>query len=363
MILANRPKKIGVDGSALVKSNPTGVEKATAEILLALFRLDVNNRYFIYAPSQLPDKFKNFSNVVARVMPSQRFWTQTALPRAIMRDNLDVFWSPSNILPPKLPPKSLATIYDVAFVKYPECYSWWSRILQRASVLRAKSLATRIITITQNTKEDLRRYFNMPASQIDIVPMARPTQAASAAKLPPKWKNYILAVGRVEHKKNSLNIVKAFEKLSAKYSNLHLVFAGPAGYGFGEIKKRIDNSSQSHNIHLLGFVSGEELNSLYRNAKLLLTPSLYEGFGLTILEGFAADIPVVTSDIGAMKEVAGNAAVLVNPHDAESIMSGVDRLLSGEAARRRCISAGRERLRDFSWEKSASKIRDIISSL
>jgi len=363
MTNAHRPKRVGVDGSALVKPTPTGVERATTEMLRALFKFDIGNQYFVYVPAQLPTEFQNLPNVAGRIVPRQRFWTQTALPRAIKQDNLDIFWSPSHILPPKLPPKSLATIHDLAFVVYPESYSWWNRILQRTTVLRAKSSATKIIAITASTKKDLRRYFSVPESQIDVVPMARPIGDLSGTKSLPKWKNYILVVGRVESKKNSLNIVKTFGILSTKYPDLHLVFAGPAGYGFDKVRKWVSDFNAKDKIHFLGFVSDEELNSLYHYAKLLLFPSLYEGFGMTILEGFAAGIPVVTSNIGAMKEVAGGAAMLVNPHELDSIVIGVDKLLSNEDTRQKYIEAGKKRLRDFSWESSATKIRDIINNL
>lgn len=363
MTQISRPRKIGVDGGALVKDYPTGVEKATAEILQALFKVDTDNQYFIYTTAPLPVYFKNLSNVTERVVPYRRFWTQTALPLAMEQDDLDIFWSPSNVLPPKLPPKSLATIHDVAFVVHPEIYSWWSRILQRTTVLRAKSSATKIIAITESTKADIERYFNVSESMIEVVPIARPRGHQAETKSIPKWENYILAVGRVEHKKNSLNIVKSFSALLTKYPDLHLVFAGPAGYGFKTIKKYVENSNIQNHIHFLGFVSNEELGGLYHHAKLLLFPSLYEGFGMTILEGFVASIPVVTSNLGAMKEVAGNAAMLVDPHNIDDMMMGVDKLLSDEAMRQKYIEAGRIRLQDFSWEKSANQIKNIINNL
>jgi glycosyltransferase involved in cell wall biosynthesis len=354
--------KIGIDGSAITKSQPTGVEVATRDLVSALLKLDQRNQYLIYTSVRLPEHWHK-PNVVNRVIPPTRLWTQTALSRAIASDNLDVWWSPSNILPRKLPKKVLATVHDLAFIKFPRAYTFKNWLGSWLTVWRARRLATKIIAISQQTKSDLERYFQTPAEQIVIVPMAQPFLAESTFPLKyPIPDKFILVVGRIESRKNPFNIVYAFAELAHAHPDLHLVFAGPPTHGHA-VKKLAKRYGVDGRVHLFGFVSDFGLVKLYRRAQVLLFPSLYEGFGIPILEGFVHETPVVTSNTGALKEVAGDAAVLVDPTSPASIAGGVRRLLDNPETRAHYVAMGNKRSQDFSWDKSAEKLLTLINSL
>jgi glycosyltransferase involved in cell wall biosynthesis len=224
-------------------------------------------------------------------------------------------------------------------------------------------LATKIIAISQQTKADLEKYFHIPAARIAVILMSRPFQVADPKPgrlhLPD---NFLLVVGRIEPRKNPLNIIRAFSKMTGVYPDLHLVFAGPAT-GARAVRDLAKRYGLTQRIHLLGFVSDPDLHALYHRARLLLFPSLYEGFGLPILEAFAYDLPVVTSDLGALKEVAGEAAVLVDPTSPDSIAVGVRQLLDNADARAHYVAMGSKRLEDFSWEHSAKQLLNLINLL
>ena len=355
--------RIGIDASALVKSQPTGVEVATRELIYALLQLEGDLEYILYTPSTLPWQFQNHSHVISRIIPSTRWWTQTALSEAIAHDHLDVWWSPSNILPRKLPSKVLATVHDLAFMRFPRAYTFKNWLSSWLTVKRARRFATKIIAVSQQTKLDLEHYFNTPVNQIEVVYNAVPSTIDSLEPVHlPIPDEFILVVGGIEPRKNPFNIIHAFAELVASYPNLHLVFAGPTNLG-EPVKDLTREYGLSDQVHLLGFVSEMGLNTLYQRAKLLLFPSLYEGFGLPILEAFAHDLPVVTSNSGALKEIAGEAGVLVEPTSPSQIANGIRQILDNSSARAHYVAAGRRRLADFSWEKSARRLKDIITSL
>src|SRR3989344_1734565 len=171
--------RIGIDGSALTNPQSTGVEVATRELIYALLQLDHDQQYILYAPAALPQRFQGFPNVINRIIPPAKFWTQTALSDAIAGDNLDVFWSPSNILPRKLPVKVLATVHDLAFMKFPRAYSWRSWLGSWLTVKRARRFATKIITVSQQTKTDLIKYFHTLPEQITVIYNALPFTVAN----------------------------------------------------------------------------------------------------------------------------------------------------------------------------------------
>ncbi len=355
--------KIGIDGSSLIKPQPTGVEAVTRELIHALLQLDVAHQYILYTQSALPESFGQYSHVINRVIPPARFWTQTALSNAIVGDKLDIWWSPSNLLPRHLPSKVLATIHDLAFMKFPWAYTWRAWLGSWFTVKRARRFATKIIAVSQQTKTDLIKYFRTPLDQVTVIYNALPRPDESISPDRPRLpEEFILVVGRVEPRKNPLNTIHAFAEVARAHPALQLVFAGPAGAS-EPVRDLAQEYGLADRVLFLGFVSAGELENLYRRAKLLLFPSLYEGFGLPILEAFAHDLPVVTSNLGALREIAGEAAELIEPTSPSNIADGVRRLLDNPDAKAQYVAMGRERLRDFSWNRSARQLLDLINSL
>jgi glycosyltransferase involved in cell wall biosynthesis len=157
--------------------------------------------------------------------------------------------------------------------------------------------------------------------------------------------------GTIEKRKNLTRVIRAFEIIHEKERDLQLVIAGGEGHGVEEINEQIDRSSHRVAIHRLGFVSDEMLVSLYRDAIALLYPSLYEGFGIPILEAMAAGCPVITSKIGAMAEVADNAALLVDPNDTDEMVAAMERVIYDTGLRESLIAAGLNRARERTWER------------
>lgn len=354
--------KIGIDATALVHKQPTGVEVVAKELMRGLLEQDGDNQYFLYTPVPLDSNWTRFTNAQNRVLPVRRWWLWRSLAPALAKDGLDLFWSPSNTLPPALPPKRLATIHDLAFLHFPKSYSWASRLRSLLTVRRAVRFATKIIAVSKQTKQDLIQRFNLPESKIVVIPNALPSLPV-ATPIPYILGDYILVVGRVEARKNPATAIKAFALIAAKYPKLQLIFAGSDGYQANEAKNLANQLGLAGRIQFLGFVPEKVLANLYAHARIALFPSLYEGFGLPALEAFHYGVPLVASTTPAVAEVAGDAALLVEPTDTVAMSHSLTLVLEDPELRAKLIERGNEQLKQYSWRSSAAKLLEVINSL
>lgn len=357
--------KIGVDASKLLESQALGVERATRFLLTQLFELDRSNEYRLFAPAALPPSWRR-SNVTPVLVPTGPFWTALRLSEALVSEELDIFYQPGNILPLRLPKntKAVVTIHDLAAVAQPLLYPPKESLLSYLTVLQAARRAKRIIAVSQATAGDLSRFFALSSKRIEVIHHGPPRGILKrTGKLPPEVKGeFFLVVGRVELRKNPLRILEAFASYQRRGGTLKLVLAGPAGFGYVRIKEKVKQLG-AKNVIFLGFVEEEALNALYAKAKALIFPSLYEGFGLPILEAFSYGLPVLTSNFGATKEVGGEAALLLDPLNVAELSKALDRIVDDTQLRGWLIERGKKRLKEFSWVKAAQKLKEIFESL
>ncbi len=174
---------------------------------------------------------------------------------------------------------------------------------------------------------------------------------------------YFLYVGHLENRKNLDGILSAFEKYCEQDTEIRLVLVGKDGFNAESFHQRIQNSKFKDRIVLKGFVTDQALATLYQQARAFLFPSFYEGFGFPILEAMALGCPVLTSNFGSMKEVAGEAALLVDPHSLESLVAGLKLLHESESQRTRLIEAGHSRVKEFTWQKTAKRVAQVYKEL
>ncbi|MFH0912543.1 MAG: glycosyltransferase family 1 protein [Patescibacteria group bacterium] len=354
---------IGVDASKLLCNQATGVEVVTADLLAAILRQDQENTYWLYSPQPLEQTWTQGDRVKNIVVPGRIGWTQWHLSRALRQRPPDIFWSPSHILPPKVPAKTVASIHDLAFHLYPQSYAWKERWLSSWAVMRAVRGASQLVAVSQQTKKDLKRYFNVSGERIEVVYHALRSdfipQEVDFSVCYLGLDKYFLYVGRIELRKNLLNVVRAFGQFATNHPEVKLVLAGRAGYGAGKIKRLINRLKLNNKIILLDYVPIGHLPMLYSRSLGVVFVSKYEGFGLPILEGWASGVPVMTSNLGAMAEIAGKAAWLVNPDDVDEIAAGMTQLLINVDLRQKLIDKGKARIQEFSWERSAQKMIEL----
>ena len=358
---------IGINASKLAVSAKTGVEVSTAELIQALLKLDTENTYWLYSAEPIPgvefnDRVKNI------VVPGKRLWTIWALSRELKQRQPDIFWSPSNFSPSHLPAKSVTTIHDLAFHLYPQSYPLKSRLLSLYTLKRAIRSSSKLIAVIGATKKDLKRYFNVPGESIEVIYHALRTDFnqpdVDITATYPELTKYFIYVGRLELRKNLPNVIRAFAEFQKQAgTEVKLLLGGHKGYGYGQIIKLIKRLELERSVVIKDYLPAEHLPSLYKSSLGLVFASQYEGFGLNILEGFSAGVPVLTSDLGAMAEVAGGAALLVDPDDVDAISSGMLKLSQDQNLRESLIAKGRARLLDFSWERSAEKLIALWKNL
>ncbi len=216
-----------------------------------------------------------------------------------------------------------------------------------------------IITVSEFTAGQVMDILGVERSRIRVVHHgvrpAPPDPPGDDAR-----ENMILHVGAIQHRKNLLALIEAFEAAPPEW---RLVLAGSAGYGSEQILERINNSPRRESIEVTGYVTDERLDSLYARARLFAFPSLDEGFGMPVLDAMARGVPVLTSNRSATREVAGNAALLIDPRDVDSVRSGLVRVVSNQALRKQLREAGLRRSGEFSWDKAVRQTWDVYNEL
>ncbi|MBI2590110.1 glycosyltransferase family 4 protein [Candidatus Berkelbacteria bacterium] len=366
---------IGLDGSRIAKAHYTGTEHYSHQIFEQMFRVAPHHRYTIYAPalSTKPLKTAN-AQVDWRIIPFPKLWTHVRLSAEfLMHCHTDVLFIPSHTVPLIHPTPTVSTIHDLGFKRFPEYYSRLERVYQEFGLTQALRASTRIITFSAATKRDILHYTQFPASKIHVIhhgvdreifhpvdPLSKPSLRIH------EYMPYLYSIGRLEAKKNTVQLLRAFRILKEKYQMPHhLVIAGtPGQYGYAEIEQVLKELPQNtrDDIHLLGYLSDQAHATWLRFASCLVFVSGFEGFGLPIVEAMASGIPVVASNISSMPEIVGPAGILVNHTRAEAIAEGILPLLKRQYVQKSLQSKGLERAKQFSWERAALTTVGVLES-
>ena len=267
----------------------------------------------------------------------------------------DLFHGLNQRLPRGRLPRAAATFHDL-FVLSGEYSTPEFRTRFAAQARDAAARADVIIAVSEFTKSQVTGLLGVPAGKVHVV-----HHGVRALTLPPLAReNIILSVGAIQKRKNLARLVEAFEAVNGDW---RLVLAGSAGYGAAAIEARIQSSPARDRIQVTGYVSNHELSRWYARASIFAFPSLDEGFGMPVLEAMAAGIPVLTSDRSALPEVAGTAAVLVDPERTEAIAEGLRRLTQDAELRQTLARLGRERANLFSWKHAAHETWGVYQEL
>ena len=298
-----------------------------------------------------------------RALPGPLF--DRPYPAVLRREarSADVFHVGEFVYPePRAGQAVIATVHDVTTVLFPEWHFWANKLLHRRRLAWVRRHATRVIIDAEATRRDTAAVLALAADRLDVVPLARGTAGATSrgpgatrARADVGDAPYVLCVGTLEPRKNLVRLVEAFRRLPADLGPLGLVLAGPWGWRGGALRAALRASrDRARRVIVTGAVSADALGALYAGATAFAYPSLYEGFGLPVLEAMAAGVSVLTSAGGACAEVAGDAALLVDPTDVAAIAAGLERLLRDADERRRLAARGTEVERGYTWERAAA---------
>jgi len=297
------------------------------------------------------------------------FREQFELPRILSRHRVDLLHSPHFLLPLVRPCPAVATIHDVIYLACPEDLpSLSGRLYYRTMMNACARMATCLITDSEHSRNEIVRYLHADPPKIEVVypavdPFFRsgadPAEVISARSRFGLDREYILCVGIYKPRKNHAGLLKAFQLLLKGGMQSQLVIAGPMGEGEPDLRRLAQELGIAQHISFTGFVHDADLRALSSGARVCVCPSLYEGFGFTVLEAMACGTPVVSSSATSLPEVAGKAAMYFDPHKPEEMAVQLCRAFSDDAVRASLIADGRSNLLRFSWEETARQTLSV----
>lgn len=357
---------------------PGGIGTYIRELVPALLRTDSRLDVTLFHSSfprspNLGDRMaslpvERLPGSIRRLYPSWNVLGRPALPPSLA--GLDILHAPSPAaVPPPGPRQRLVvTVHDLAFRVYPSLFPAAWRMLFRLGTRRAVRRADALITVSQSTANDLVRYARADPSRIHVVPLAAslpggeidPEEALERMKI---RQPFLLFVGTLEPRKNLVRLVRAYRRAIAHAGLPHrLVLAGPVGWRPRPLLREIAVDGPGE-ILLTGKRRPDELDALYRAAAAFAYPSLYEGFGLPVLEAMARGLPCIVSTTSSLPEVAGEAALAVEPRSVSGLAAAIERVLTDQPAAASLATAARARAQQFSWEQTARMTLKVYESL
>lgn len=346
-----------------------GIHHYIAQVLRYLPQKGDNPHYTIFTRhgKSLIDKSgrSDYTTMVSRWPTEQRLvriaWEQIAWPRLAARYNLDLLHSMAFVTPLLAPCPTVVTIYDLSFIHYPERFPVLQRLYLQTQSGRSCRQAQRVITISESSRQDVHRIFGVPRPQIDVVYPGvdrryRPLPAVEVdafrhrRKLPSR---FILHVGTLQPRKNIPVLLDALARLSRPA--LPLVLVGGKGWLFDDIFARIEALGLQERVYFAGYVPDEELPLWYNAATLFVFPSLYEGFGMPVVEAMACGTPVIAADASSLPEAAGGAALLFAPQDTADLVERIESVLDDPGLWTKMREGGLAQAQNFSWERAGEE--------
>lgn len=373
---------IGIDYTAAYEQG-AGIGRYVRELIRALAAEDPATPYRLFVAGATsgalpPSPGPNFTWRSTRISPLwfARLWHRLRLPIPVQlfTGRVRLFHATDFTLPPTLPgTPTLLTVHDLSFVRAPETTTPVLKAYLDRVVPRSVRRATHVLADSQATKDDLIALYGTPADKITVLlsgvsarfrPVEDPTLRRSTREkygIPPD--PYILSVGTVQPRKNYARLMEALAALGPDAAQVHLVIAGGRGWLDSPIYGAVKSLGLEGRVHFTGFVADADLPALYSDALCLAYPSLYEGFGFPVLEAFACKTPVITSKLSSMPEVAGDAALLVDPYDVAALSAALQRVLSEPTLRAELVARGVRQAAHFTWERTARHLLAIYREL
>ncbi len=376
--------KICIDALA-AKSSYHGIGTYVSNILCHLLPKAQENHFLVLGRkdflSSLPDA-RHLTNMEKKAVKLPLFlrvaWEYTLLPFGLLKDKVDIFWGVSHFLPPVRVGRYLVTIHDLASFFFPHLYPLFRWLYHQVSIRNAIQRADYVITPSHSTKRDLIKHFRIPEERVFVVPngfdetFRYPITDKEREEIKKRYnlpEMFVFALGVLEPRKNTERILLAFASLlrdkSFPNKEIKLVIGGSLDYGWKNkrIFQLVKELKIEEKVIFTGPIPNEDLPAFYAASFLSLYPSLYEGFGLPVIEAQACGTPVITSKISSLPEVAGEGAILVNPYSVEEIARAMKELFTNQNKREELIEKGLENAKRFSWKKAAEEILEIFERI
>lgn len=380
---------IGIDASRATVAHRTGTETYSLNLIRALLRLDSGQRFRLYtnghphpqplslagrgesAPSPLWGEGQGEGPLAVelRAIPFPRLWTHIRLSGEMLSRPPDVLFVPAHVLPLIHPRRSVVTVHDLGYLSYPEAHRPADRRYLDGSTRWNAHQAAAVLADSRATKDDLVRAYNADPDKVHVVYLGRDeavapvTDRARLADVQNRYgiaTPYLFYVGTLQPRKNLARVIDAFARVAGRLGDVQLVLAGKRGWLYDDLFAQVTRLGLERRVVFPGYVDDADLPALLSGAVALVFPSLYEGFGIPVLEAGACGLPVITSNTSSLPEVAGDAALLVDPHDVDAIAEAMYRLATDPELRAELTRRGRENVKRFSWEKCARETLAVL---
>ena len=370
---------IGIDGNEANVSTKVGIGEYSFQLLRQLKKCqmssvrqaqDKNVKCQIYLKEQpRSDLPKESDQWQYRVVKPKKLWTQIGLPLDLYTHfpRPDVFFTPSHYAPRFSPIPTVISIMDLSYIYFPSLFNPSDLYqLKNWTEYSAKN-ATMILTISEASKHDIMRVYGISKDRIRVtypgLKMPYSDSAASMEVLQNTYHvngEYILFVGTLQPRKNIEKLIEAFAKVVKTHKTLSLVIVGKHGWLYESILRAPKRFGIEQSVKFLSFVPDQDLAVFYKHAVCYILPSLYEGFGLPVLEAMSYDCPVITSNISSLPEAAGEAALYVDPKNSDDIEAKITEIVENPSLRKELIEKGKKQIKKFSWEKTAKETLAVL---
>ena len=364
--------RIGIDARKL---HDFGIGTYLRNLLRHLARIDGDTEFVVLCrPDDRPAVESLGVNFrpVAETAGNYSVAEQLKVPLALGRERVTLFHAPHYVLPPLVRCRSVVTIHDCIHQMFPQYLpNRAALVYAKAALGLAARRATRVMTVSESSKRDILRFVDVAPEKIDVIYNAYDERfavepcEADVVRVRERYQlhdEFVLYAGNVKPHKNLGRLIEAFDLVRKRgLDRLRLVIIGDEVSKYAALRRAVHQHQLHKYVRFLGYLPEETLAVMYRLAGVFVFPSLYEGFGLPPLEAMASGTPVVTSNVSSLPEVAGNAAILVDPYDPAAIAEGIARVLTDETLRRDLRCKGLARARVFSWEQSIRRVREIYA--
>jgi len=371
--------KIAVNTRLLLKDKLEGIGWFTYETFKRITQQHPEHEFYFLFDRKFDDSFIFSDNITPIVIPPQArhpalfyLWFEHSIPRAIKKINADVFVSPDGYLSLATKARSLVVMHDLNFEHYPEDVPFLVRKHYRYYFPKYAHKAERIATVSEFSRQDIVKQYKVNPEKIDVVYNGanegfKPLSEDEKVRVREKYMQgnpYFIFVSALHPRKNLVNLFKAFDEFKDKnVSEVKLMIVGEKMWWTNEIKAAYENMKYKQEVLFSGRLEFNELQRVVAAALALTYVSYFEGFGIPIVEAFYSGTPVITSNVTSMPEVAGDAALLVDPFSVESIADAMTKIYSDEDLRKLMIEKGTRRSKDFSWQKSADRLWRSIEKI
>ncbi len=362
--------RIGIDARKL---HDFGIGTYIRNLLRQLSRLDHDTEYVLLSRPEDQSDLKGLGENFRAVSETARNYSlaeQIRIPLALKREGVTLFHAPHYVLPPLVPCTSVVTIHDCIHLMFPQYLpSRFALGYAKTAIALAARRATRVMTVSETSKRDIIKFFGTPPEKIDVIYNAYDERFGTEpreeeiSRVRERYQldgDFILYAGNVKPHKNLERVIEAFHLVRHRgLDHVKLVMIGDDISKYAALRRAVHRHQLHKYVRFLGYLPEGTLAAMYRLAGVFVFPSLYEGFGLPPLEAMASGTPVVTSNLSSLPEVAGDAAVLVDPYDPAAIADGIYRVLSDDGFSAELRRKGLARARQFSWETSVRRVREI----